>query len=206
MTHESVKRAEAFKSTIEKKIQELITQFADGELSREQFHKIYERYSGQLAIANHAIASGNPDAYSIAQDGLSTIAMRDELMGKAMGLIILHNRSAKILETLGEFNIKLEDMSATIDDISRLMTNNQFIKPRVEHFGDKQWLLFVAARFSTVITEFLNEPSQVQIAEIMRLHHDFEHANRNFLDKTIVVTDKLAFPFIVFIKKKFGTS
>lgn len=197
-------KAEEFKASIENKIRGLIAEFAEGKISREQFHIIYERYNGQLAIANHALMSGNPDAYSIAQDGISTIAIRSELMGKAMGLMIYHNKSGVILETLGDFDVPVSHIAPTLNNISLLMDEGKYIERRNEKYSEKQWLHYAAGRFSTVVTEFHHEPSQQQIMEIERLHHDFEHANQSLLQKEVVDTQKLAYPFIVFIRKKFG--
>ncbi|HRF97603.1 MAG TPA: hypothetical protein PLZ51_20485, partial [Aggregatilineales bacterium] len=50
--------AELFKTTVENKIQSIITEFAEGKISREQFQVIYARYSEQLAIANAALMTG----------------------------------------------------------------------------------------------------------------------------------------------------
>lgn len=198
-------KAEEFKSSIEKKIRALIVEFSDGKISREQFHTIYERYNAQLAIATHALMSGNPDAYSIAEDGMSTIAIRSELMGKAMGLMIYHNKSGTILETLGDFDVPVTYISPILSTISLMMDQGKFIERRVEQYGEKQWLHYAAGRYSTIVTEFHHEPSQHQSLELERLLHDFEHANQVLLQREMVDAQKLGYPFVVFIRKKFGS-
>jgi hypothetical protein len=195
-------RAEDFRITVEGKIKSIVGEFAEGMISREQFHVLYERYSSQLTIANHALASGNPDAVSIAQGGPPTIAVRDAYMGKARGLMIYHNNSGTMLETLGDFEVPVSRISPVLNDFSMMMESNQLIDRRVERYAEREWLLFVAGRFTTVVTLFRNEPSQGQIREIERLHHDFEEANRLLLERENFDTSRLAYPFLVFIKKK----
>lgn len=195
-------KAQAFKETIEAKIRGIIEEFADGKLSREQFHVIYEKYNAQLEIANHALLSGNPDAVSIAQGGPPTIAIRDAYMGKALGLLIYHNKSGQVLETLGDFSVPVSSVSPVLNDITRLMQDNQFIERRTVKIGEKQWLMFAAGDFTTIVTEFVHQPSEFQSREIERLQHDFEEANRTALQREQVNTGKLAYPFLVFIKKK----
>lgn len=195
-------KAQAFKNEIEAKTRSLIEEFADGKISREQFHIIYERYNAQLQIANHALLSGNPDAVSIVQGGPPTINIREAHMGRAMGLMIYHNHSGRSLETLGDFNIAMDQIATRLNNITQAMESGKYIERRVEKFGEKAWLMFAAGQSTTVITEFLNQPSEQQMREIERLHHDFEQANAQLLSKDVVHSEKLAYPFLVFIRKK----
>lgn len=195
-------KAQAFKNEVETKIRNLIEEFADGKISREQFHVIYERYNAQLQIANHAMLSGNPDAVSIAQGGPPTISIREAHMARAMGLMIYHNRSGRPLETLGEFNVEVAKIAPILNNITQAMESGKFVERRVEKMGEKLWLMFAAGNSTTVITEFLNQPAEQQMREIERLHHDFEQANVQILSKETIQTDKLAYPFLVFIRKK----
>jgi len=199
---ENKAKAVAFKEGLETKIRGLIEEFAEGKISREQFHVIYEKYNAQLEIANHALMTGNPDAVSIAQGGPPTIAIRDAHMGKAMGLLIYHNNSGQVLETLGDFSVPVSSISQVLNDITQLLMGGKYIERRVVKIKEKQWLMFAAGDFTTVVTEFLHQPSEVQNREIERLHHDFEEANRPALQKEQVNTSKLAYPFLVFIRKK----
>ncbi len=203
MSSDSRAKAMAFKESIEAKIKGLIEEFADGKISREQFHIIYERYNAQLSIANYALLSGNPDAVSIAQGGPPTIAIRDAYSAKATGLVIYHNRSGTVLETLGEFEIPVTRLSTTLNDFTAMMAAGKLIDRHVEKIAEKQWISYAAGRFTSVVTQFVNQPSDQQNREIERLHHDFEEANRAILEKEQVNTGKLAYPFLVFIRQKY---
>ncbi|MCU0498815.1 MAG: hypothetical protein MUF87_15800 [Anaerolineae bacterium] len=196
-------RALAFKETIESKIRGLIEEFAEGKISREQFHVIYEKYNAQLSIANHALMSGNPDAVSIAQGGPPTIAIRDAHMARAKGLLIYHNLSRKTLETLGEFDVPMASIQATLDEFTASMKANRLLERRLVKISDKIWLMVSPGRFTTSVTLFQNQPAEQQSREIERLHRDFEEANRAALERGAVDGSKLAYPFLAFIKKKY---
>lgn len=200
MSTDAQSKAEAFKVMVEEKIQKLVAEFAEGKISREQFHAIYARYSSQLSIANQAMVSGNPDAVGITQGGPPTIAMRDALMGKAIGLLIYHHNSGTVVETLGNFDVPVNKLSAVLNDFTLMLQSGKHIDYRVERLQEEQWLLFDPGRYTTIVTLFRHEPSQVQIREIDRLHHDFEQANST-LRNDFVDADKLAYPFLVFVKK-----
>lgn len=204
MSTDARQQAEAFKTAIEAKIQQLVSEFAEGKISREQFNVLYERYNGRLSIANHALLSGTPEAVSIAQGGPPTIAIRDATMGKALGLMIYHNRSGTTAEILGDFDAPLDRVSPVLNDYSLMMDDGQLIDRHIERLDAHRWLLFVAGRYTTVVTLFRNEPAPLQIRELERLHHDFETANRAALTRERVDGNRLAYPFMGFVQKKYG--
>jgi hypothetical protein len=194
--------AENFKSEVQKKIQNLISEFAEGKISREQFNMIYMRYSSRLEIADHAMFSGNPDAIQIVQGGPPTIAVKEAFMGKAIGLAIYHNKSGTMIDTLGSFEVPVALISPVLNDFSAMMEANKLIDRRIRKVGLEQWVLFAAGKYTTIVTLFHNEPSQMQIRELERLHHDFEEANQAFLKKEAVDKNKLAYPFLSFVQQK----
>lgn len=197
-------QAQTLKAQIEGKIQALLKEFADGKLNREQFNVLYERYSGQLAVAQQAIAGGSPAALAQTRDGgQSTIAIRQEHMGKAIGLVIYQNRTGVSIETLGDFDVSAFVISPVLNDFTRMMESQRLIEHRTIELDDRRWLLFAGGRFTTVVTLFHNEPSPLQVREIMRLHNDFEIANALLLEKGGHPDgQKMAYPFIVFVQQK----
>ena len=201
---DSKNKAQVFKAAIEEKIQSLINDFAEGKVSREQFHILYERYNARLKIADYAMLSGNPDAVEIAQGGPPTIAVKDAYMGRALGLIIYHNTAELTLETLGDFDIPMQLLQPTLEDFTMQMLARTLVDRKIEKITKDRWLLFVPGQFTTLVTLFEHEPSGMQIRELERMQHDFEQANNAKLQATKVHKDQLAFPFIVFIKKHYG--
>lgn len=193
-------RAETFKQDVQRKIERLLAEFADGALNREQFHATYEHYSSQLALADQALQSG--DSRMIEKQGGETIHILQARMAKAIGLAIYHNRSGRVLDTLGDFDVPSAATATILNDFTQMMLTDQFIERRVQRVSDHQWLLFVAGRHTTVVTQFEHEPSQRQTREIERLLHDFEVANEAFLSAGRGDANTLAYPFFIFVQKK----
>jgi hypothetical protein len=189
----------AFKAQIQDKIQHLLSEFSEGKINREQFHAVYEHYNGQLSLIEQAMQQG---VQGVHVEAGATIAIRQQHMGKAIGLVIYHNRSGMLVDTLGEFDVPPARIAPILNDFSLLMESNERIERRVEKVSPTQWLLFAAGRHTTVVTLFHNEPSQQQSREIERLHNDFERANTVLLEHTRVDASRLAYPFLVFVQQK----
>jgi hypothetical protein len=198
-------KIQAFKATLQQKIQTLITEFAEGTISREQFHAIYERYTGQIALADMAGSANENSAaaiISMAQDGPPTIAVKESMIAKAIGMAIYDHRSGTLLETLGAFDVPPDKLAPILNDFSLMIENRKRLEREVRKFAARKWLVFAAGRFTTVVTLFYNEPSEAQGREIARLHHDFEQANQPAFTSGKVDAGKLAYPFLVFVQKK----
>lgn len=196
-------KAVTFKKEVEDKIQKIIGEFAEGQLSKEQFHAIYARYNQQLSIANQALMSGDSSGVDAAKTGPGTVAMRNDLKGKAIGMVIYHHNSGTILETLGDFDVAVSLISSTLNDFTMMLNNGKLLDPKAQKLAEQQWLSFIPGKFTTIVILFRNEPSQSQTRELQRLHHDFEGANQNVISKDIVDKDKLAYPFVVIIRQRF---
>lgn len=200
MSADNQAKIEAFMAQVQAKIDTLLAEFAEGKLNREQFHNIYAHYSNQISLAQQALHSGDAEAVEGAAG--QTIGIRQTYMGKALGLVIYHNKSARTVDTLGEFDVPPNLISPVLNDFTQLMDAHQLIDRRIMQVSAQQWLLFAAGRYTTVVTLFQNEPSQHQSREIERLHYDFEVANEAFLASGQFDPAKLAYPFMVFVQQK----
>ncbi len=208
MSADPSSKIQALKAQIQEKIQKLLSEFAEGKISREQFHAIYERYTSQLSMADMAMRSSSPSmVMDMMQDGTSTLVVKEKHMGKAVGMTIYNNRSGTLLETLGDFEVTPDKLAPILNDFSMLMETGKLVEREVRKIGSKQWLVFAAGKYTTVVTLFHNEPSEQQNREIERLHHDFEQANVGFFEKgNVVDASKLAYPFLVFVQQKMKKS
>jgi hypothetical protein len=193
-------KIEAFRVQTQMKVVTLLEEFAAGKINREQFHAVYAHHSSQLQIADQALQEDTAGGFEPTAG--QTIAIRQAHMGKAIGLMIYHNKSGMFVDTLGAFDIPSARIAAILNDFSQMMEEERLIDRRIEHFGERQWLLFGAGRHTTVVTLFHNEPSPAQSREIERLHHDFEVANQRQLSSFRVDASKLAYPFLVFVQQK----
>lgn len=197
-------KAETFKSEVEEKIQNLIAEFSDGKISREQFNLLYDRYNGQLTIVNEALAENDNTILNEAQNSVPTIFVREATAGKAVGMAIYHHRSGRIIEALGDFDVPVGQLTPVLNTILGQVEAEEFVEPKTINIERGKWLLFESRKFTTIITIFQNEPSVVQIREMQRLHNDFERANTRFLATDNVNVNSLAYPFLVFVQKKLG--
>jgi hypothetical protein len=196
-------KAEAFMTEVDNKIRTLLREFSEGKLNSEQFHVIYERYANQRLLAQQAMLTGDAGVLRAAHDEQPTIAIKERYMGKALGIIILHNNTGAKIETLGTFDVSAFVISPVLAEFRRLYLDEKTIRPRVERLEDKRWLLFTVEPYTTVVTLFRNEPSPLQMREIQRLHHDFETANQViFRQPGAPDARQLAYPFYSFVQRK----
>jgi hypothetical protein len=202
MALHTIQRAETFMSQVEQKIRALLREYSEGKLNSEQFHMLYERYSSQRLIAQQAMLTGDERVLREARGEQSTVAIKDQHMGKALGLRIYHNQTAAVIETLGDFDVSAFVISPVLTDLRRMIVDGKLIRPRAERIEDRRWLLYAVEAHTTVVTIFRNEPSPLQIREIQRLHHDFEVANQSFLEAAQVDSASLAYPFYAFVQRK----
>ncbi len=196
-TATSSDRVNALRAQIQGKIESLVQEFAEGQISREQFHVIYDRYSSQLALADMAAQSMAPGTIlDTVNGGESTIAVKEQHMGKAIGMSIYRRVGSTLLETLGSFEVAPEQVRRIVSDFKGWGSDYE-----TRQIGPRQWLLIRTGRASTVVTLFHNEPSQMQVNVIARLHGDFERANAAFFKGDSVDAGKLAYPFLTFIQQ-----
>lgn len=197
-------KAEAFKAEVEGKIQDLIAEFSEGKISREQFNLLYDRYNSQLSIANEALSGSGMSDLKEVQNSVPTIFVREATAGKAMGMAIYHHRSGQIIEALGNFDVPVAQLTPALNSILGKVDAEEFVEPKTINIERGKWILFESRKYTTVITLFKNEPAALQIREMQRLHHDFEIANNRFLNNDEVDTKALAFPFLVIVQKTLG--
>jgi hypothetical protein len=198
------KKAEAFKAKVESKIQNLIAEFSEGQISREQFNLLYDRYNGQLSIANEALAENDMRALNEVENSVPTIFVKEATAGKATGMAIYHHRSGQIIEALGDFDVPVAQLTPVLNEIVGKIEADEFIEPKSVHIEREHWVLFESRKYTTIITLFQNEPSALQIREMQRLHHDFEVANQRFLATDEVDTKSLGYPFLAIVQKSLG--
>ncbi|MGJ3239648.1 MAG: hypothetical protein ACFE0Q_13140 [Anaerolineae bacterium] len=195
----SNKDTRSFQDEIQRKLRNLLTEFGEGKISSEQFNILYERYNNQLEMALQLL---DHDTARAGGNEASTIAIRKATAGKAVGLALYHHRSGTIIETLGNFDLSAEAIAPTLNEFSKKLEERAFIEPVTRKLNSGIWVIFMARHFTTAIVLFKNEPAPAQIRELERLLHDFEEANHNYLDQMSVEREKLAKPFIGFVRKK----
>jgi hypothetical protein len=200
---DSTTKTITFIAQIKTKIDNLLAEFASGKLNREQFHAVYEHYTSQLQFAEQALSAGSTLANN---NDPKTIAIMASRMGKAVGVVIYNNRSGTTVDTLGDFDVPPSRVSSVLNDFTMMMESGRATEHRIEKVDGTHWLLFVGGQYTTIVTLFRNEPSLQQAREMERLHRDFESANQHHFKVAQFDSNKLAYPFLVFIQRKLKQS
>lgn len=198
---------EAFIEQVQLKMRKIVDEFSRGEISREQFHEIYERYQTQIIMATQLIAEA--DMTALAASNLSpgeTIAIRKRLTAKARAVMIFYHNTGTLLETLGDFDVpatSINKLSSVLNEIFGRAQSGEMVESRTERF-EPDWLLFVPGKYTTAVMLFSHEPAAQQRTIIERMHRDFEIANINALQGGNANPDKLVYPFLLFVRRSIG--
>jgi hypothetical protein len=182
----------------------LVDEFAKGEISREQFQKIYEHYQRQVTMAAQMVAEADGSLLSELTPG-ETIAIRKHLTAKARAMAIYYHATGTMLESIGEFNIPASALTPTLRNFRALMQRGVEVEPRAQ-LMDSQWVLFVPGKYSTAVMLFSNEPAARQIEIINDMHRDFELANDLALKSGQADGSKLAYTFLSIVKRSVSSS
>src|SRR5262249_40159820 len=119
MASADISKIEAYKAETHQKIENLLEEFAQGKINREQFNTIYAHHSAKLRLAEEAIQQN--DAAMVDGKQGQTIGIRQAYMGKAIGFMIYHNKSGMFVDTLGMFDIPPSRIAPILNDFSTLM-------------------------------------------------------------------------------------
>ena len=194
------KRAKAFKKTLEEKIEILLDEFAGGDISREHFDIVYERYSRQLAIAEEALENGKMDKLNQIMNEIPTIALRAAIRGKALSMTVIHHLHLTTLRTFGDYTLDEQYLTPIIKQLERRLEAKQFDYTDVQKLYGNSWVIVCSLEHTTLVTLFRNEPAAKQVQELERRHHDFESANRNILNHANPNPETLVYPVELFVR------
>jgi hypothetical protein len=197
---------EAFIAQLQEKMQNLLTDFSEGKLNKDQFNTVYERYNTQLRLVEDAMQSGLTDPVAAARDTQQTAAIMQQRGGKFLGLRIFNNRNSMMIHTLGEFDVATNVVMPYVDNLIMAIESRQPLGRLLEKLDDNRWILFGSGSHTISASLFRNEPSKKQAQDINRLHRDFEAANRTLFGGGNFDPSRLVFPFMVLMSKKSGKS
>ncbi|MEO0562378.1 MAG: hypothetical protein AAF125_09695, partial [Chloroflexota bacterium] len=130
-----------------------------------------------------------------------TVLLKQKYMGKARGLLILVNESGDVIETLGSFGIAMSEIVPVLERFTMQLKENRTIERVVRQVNDKDWLIFIAGKFTTIVVVFNHEPSRYQTVVMQRMHKEFENANKALFEAGNFDPTGLVFPFLSFVTK-----
>lgn len=187
--------ADQYLERIERKINRLAEEFAQGTVNREQFQQLFEHYQRErTAIQNwkdSAEAAG--DWKDLSNEGKS-IVIRSKHTAKVLGYAIYANESGMPLTTIGDFDID-PDLAVPMLSSYRSATKEIFGgEMRSTEIEGGKWLCFVPGSTTTMLALFTREPAARQFKIMEDLHRLFEKANRRHLASAPIDPQALAFP------------
>ena len=180
---------------IDKKINKLAEEFAQGTVNREQFQRLFEHYQRErTAIQNWKdSAEARGDWQDISSEGKS-IVIRSKHTAKVLGYAIYANESGMPLTTIGDFDID-PDLAVPMLSSYRSATKEIFGgEMRSTEIEGGKWLCFVPGSTTTMLALFTREPAARQLKIMEDLHRLFEKANRRHLAEAPIDPEALAFP------------
>lgn len=198
----ATERGKAFIRETRTKMEQLVLDFADGKLNREQFHVLYDRYQTQINGVQALLAEEDASHWSDILDGEHTIDIRSRLMAKAVGMLIYVNETSILLDQLGQVMIDPLVVSDLFERLAKNAVNSTDEYPQIViEIGGMGWALAMQGDLTTIIVVFSKEPTAQQKSAITRLLHDFERANALILQRPNITPDQLAMPFQVIIRR-----
>jgi hypothetical protein len=199
----SAREGQEFIAQVHQKMSKLVQEFANGEINRTQFHRLYDRYQRQIMTVAQLIAESDPSTWRNAiSDKEDTIHLKKRLTAKAVGMSICDNASGMPIETLGEFAVEPELIVPMLSSYRSAAAEIFSAGMRSTEMENGQWLCFVPGNYTTLIALFSLEPSENQLEMAERMHQDFEQANRAALEAGHIDPKKLAYPFYSFVQRR----
>ncbi len=195
-----ISTAQTLIDQVQEKLRNVVREFAQGEISQEQFHGIYEHYQGQMLVAAQAAAEADESSEEPLPSPGDTLAIRSRLAAKARAMAIFYYATGLLLETLGGFDIPVTETTPTLNEIREQVLQGKQGEIRTERLG-KEWLLFVPGSYSIAVMLFSHQPAERQISMIDNMHRDFEKANETALKSGTIDGTKLAYPFQIFVQR-----
>jgi hypothetical protein len=202
----AVSKGRDFIAETRSKMEQLVEDFADGKLNREQFHVLYERYQSQMNGVKLILMEADAGQWTEILDGEKTHAIRKRLLARAVGMVIYHNRTNRMLETLGEISadrLRVKELLQKLIEQSQQkgFASNQNYPTLVAELRPKCWLYIVRGEATTIITEFNGEPTLDQQETLLELLRDFERANVQMLKEAGATAEQLVMPFYLFVQR-----
>jgi len=195
-------QAELYLQRLQKKVNQLAEDFAEGAINREQFQRLYEHYQRERrGVENLLAVETSDDALRAAIGEGQSVVIRKQHIARAQGYAIYENDSGMPVTTLGKFEL---DPALVVPMLSSFRAAAQEIFGggiRSTAIEGGRWLCFVPGELTTLLALFTTEPAQKQMAYIEDLHRLFEKANRHKLTRVPIDAAGLLFPHEFFLKK-----
>lgn len=200
---DSARQGEEFIALVREKMSRLVQEFANGEINRTQFHRLYDRYQRQIAAVTQLLAESDPALWRAAvNDGEDTQHLKKRLSARPIGMAVYLAGADQPVQTFGVFDIAPSRIQPMLESYGRAVGDLFRAGMRRTELDDGRWLCFVPGARTTLVALFSLEPTDSQLATLDRLHHDFEQANRYALEQSAPDPQALAYPYYTFVQRR----
>ena len=202
-SRDGVRQGEEFIALVHQKMSRLVQEFANGEINRTQFHRLYDRYQRQIAAVTQLLTESDPALWRAAvADGEDTQHLKKRLSAKPVGMAVYLGEDDRPLHTFGTFDIAPSRVRPMLEGYRRAVGDVFRAGTRRTELDDGRWLCIVPGARTTLVALFSLEPTDNQLATLDRLHQDFEEANRYVLEQPVPNPDALAYPYFTFVQHR----
>ncbi|WP_119065434.1 hypothetical protein [Aggregatilinea lenta] len=200
---DTVHQAQEFIAQIQCKIDRLLQDFADGQVTRAQFQRLYDRYQRQIGTVQQLLASAEHKSWREAIfETEDTLKLKKRFTAKPLGMRLYGIQNGQRIHTLGEFPIDdqliaplLHSCRATLPDSFRAGT-------RSAELENGQWLCFMPGRHTVLMALFSLQPSGDQLETLEHMHEDFEEVNLAALQSSRPEAEDLVYPFYALMQHR----
>ena len=177
---------------LDRKIQEVTTEFTKGNINQAQYEVVFTHYHEQRALVER-ILSRNPvsDSWQQAAAGGFTDYLRQQHAAEVMGYALCDNRSGKIIQTIGKLDLQAELLAPMLASLSEADVAQGAKCTQIE---GGRWLVLVPGQYTAAVMLFSNEPTGEQLKTITTLHREFEKENLAVLERGEIDPEQLTYP------------
>lgn len=177
------------------KLAQTVQTFTQGGLNQQQFEAIFARYARQKAIIDRILAQGGEQGAAPVSEG-QTAALKRHHEARALGLIVIDQRSQRVLKEAGRFEVP----RTLLGPVLGLLQAEAGSEPMSTQIEGGRWLCLVSGRLSSSVLLFDKEPSGAQISEVEALHREFEERNSKALQSQQTPGSELRYPQLIMIQ------
>ncbi|HML25044.1 MAG TPA: hypothetical protein PKD09_25550 [Aggregatilinea sp.] len=201
---DSTRQGEEFIAQIQRKIDSLVQEFAEGQVTRAQFQRLYNRYQRQIATIQQLL--DNADQQTSLHEAIfeteDTVKLKKRFTATPLGMRLYDLHTGQHIHTLGEFQVD-DQLVTPLLYSCRAATSGSFrAGTRSAELENGEWLCFMPRQHTILITLFSLQPTDVQLETLEHMHEDFEAANLNALQSDTTEPGELVYPFYAMMQRQ----
>lgn len=201
---DSARQGQEFIAQIQCKIDRLVQDFADGQVTRAQFQRLYDRYQRQIATVQQLLDEASQQApwHEAIFETEDTLKLKKRFTAKPLGMSLYAIQTGLHIHTLGEFHVDDQLITPLLYSCRAALPDSFRAGPRSAELENGQWLCFMPGRHTVLIALFSLQPSDDQLETLGHMHEDFEEANLAALQSSTAEPEELVYPFYALMQRR----